>query len=76
MTVQPGVMSLRRPVTEAPASPRAQEGTTPADVHVHIDRITVTRAAPAAPAPAAPAAPRGRAVSEHSAYLARRRERR
>ncbi len=41
------------------------------DVHVHIDRVTVTRPRPDPP-PAAPRAP----VVDHAAYLARRRERR
>jgi hypothetical protein len=42
----------------------------PPEVHVHIDRVTVTRA----PTPPPPAPPRS--TVDHDAYLARRRERR
>ena len=44
-------------------------------VHLHIDRVVVTRAAP--PAPPAPASPprAPRRTVDHAAYLARRRER-
>lgn len=43
------------------------------DVHVHIDRVTVTRPQPA---PVKPPTPPRTPIVDHSAYLARRRERR
>lgn len=76
VTVQPGVMSIRQSVAEAATSVGVPERVASPEVHVHIDRITVTRAAPPAPPPPAPAAPRHSSVSDHAAYLARRRERR
>ncbi|PPS67826.1 MULTISPECIES: hypothetical protein [Streptomyces] len=76
VTVQPGVMSVRQPVAEAPRDTGAPERPVPSEVHVHIDRLTVTRTANPAPPPPPPAAPRRRSVSDHAAYLARRRERR
>ncbi|MFZ3493222.1 hypothetical protein ACODT5_08320 [Streptomyces sp. 5.8] len=75
--VRPGRMSVRQSGPGTAAESRLSGRGAPADVHVHIDRITVTRAAPAAPPPTPPpVAPRPRPGSDHAAYLARRKERR
>jgi hypothetical protein len=70
IAVAPGRADVRRT-----AVPPASPGSAPArpEVHVHIDRVMVTRA-PAAPAPPPPEPPPG-AGADHAAYLARRRER-
>ncbi|MFG1658463.1 hypothetical protein ACGFIY_18250 [Micromonospora chersina] len=71
---RPGTAEVRTgPVRPAPAAPPgAAEDPPPAgDVHLHIDRVVVTRApSPPPPAPAPPA----RSTVDHAAYLARRRE--
>jgi hypothetical protein len=56
--------------------PPAGSGDAPAppEVHVHIDRVVVTRAPAAPPAPP-PAEPPPGVGADHAAYLARRRER-
>jgi len=53
--------------------PRAAD--TPPDVHVHIDRVVVTRAPGPPPPPTPPPSPPPRSTVDHDAYLARRRER-
>ncbi|MFI6329645.1 hypothetical protein ACIBBG_15250 [Micromonospora chersina] len=71
---RPGAAEVRTgPIRPAPAvPPGAAEDPPPAgDVHLHIDRVVVTRApSPPPPAPAPPA----RSTVDHAAYLARRRE--
>jgi hypothetical protein len=70
IAVAPGRIEVRgTPV------PPAGPGDAPArpEVHVHIDRVVVTRAPAAAAAP--PPAPPPGAGAGHAAYLARRRER-
>lgn len=52
--------------TPSPAAPSPT-------VHVHIDRVSVTRAPSPAARPSAPAP--ARPLVDHAAYLARRRER-
>lgn len=77
---RPGTVAVHAtpPAISAPArlqlgDPEERDGS-PA-VHLHIDRVVVTRAAP--PAPPAPASPprAPRRTVDHAAYLARRRER-
>lgn len=72
--VRAGRMSVRHPGKAVGAEVLSVPGGESGEVHVHIDRVTVTRApAPVAPVPSAPTAkPRPR--SDHAAYLARRRE--
>ncbi|MEW2330069.1 hypothetical protein AB0880_19915 [Micromonospora chersina] len=71
---RPGTAEVRtgriRPAPAVP--PGTVEDPPPAgDVHLHIDRVVVTRApTPPPPAPAPPA----RSTVDHAAYLARRRE--
>ncbi|GHJ54717.1 hypothetical protein Nm8I071_40240 [Nonomuraea sp. TT08I-71] len=71
---RPGTAEVRTgPVRPVPAAPpgAAEEPPPPGDVHLHIDRVVVTRApSPPPPAPAPPA----RSTVDHAAYLARRRE--
>ncbi|MEU9001672.1 hypothetical protein [Streptomyces sp. NPDC048551] len=76
--VRPGRMSVRQPDQGVAAEVWGPGRGGPAPVNVHIDQVTVTRAAPAAsPAPPPQPAPhRPRPGSDHSAYLARRKERR
>ncbi|MFI7282565.1 hypothetical protein ACIBOV_20130 [Micromonospora chersina] len=71
---RPGTAEVRTgPVRPAPAAPpgAAEEPPPPGDVHLHIDRVVVTRAP--SPPPPAPA-PTARSTVDHAAYLARRRE--
>ncbi|GGR76816.1 hypothetical protein GCM10010169_21250 [Micromonospora fulviviridis] len=71
---RPGTAEVRTgPVRPAPATPPGTAGDAPpaVDVHLHIDRVVVTRApTPPPPAPAPPA----KSTVDHAAYLARRRE--
>ena len=77
---RPGTIGVRAtpavvaaPARAEPGEPRERDAD-PA-VHLHIDRVVVTRApAPAPPQPAPPPRPPRRTV-DHAAYLARRRER-
>jgi hypothetical protein len=71
----PGTVTVRatppaasEPAEERPAQPSEQA------VHLHIDRVVVTRAPAPAPPPAPAPRPPRRTV-DHAAYLARRRER-
>ncbi|WP_433288015.1 hypothetical protein [Micromonospora sp. CA-244673] len=70
---RPGTAEVRTgPIRPAPGSPGTAEDAPPAgDVHLHIDRVVVTRA-PAPPPPAPPTPPPS--TVDHTAYLARRRE--
>ncbi|MFC0031709.1 hypothetical protein ACFFMM_19495 [Micromonospora chaiyaphumensis] len=71
---RPGTAEVRTgPVRPAPTPPpgTAQDAPPSGDVHLHIDRVVVTRA-PAPPPPAPP--PPARSTVDHAAYLARRRE--
>lgn len=71
---RPGTAEVRTgPVRPAPAGPpgAAEDPPPPGDVHLHIDRVVVTRAP--SPPPSAPAPP-ARSTVDHAAYLARRRE--
>ncbi|MFG2168915.1 hypothetical protein [Micromonospora chersina] len=71
---RPGTAEVRTgPIRPAPAVPPGTvEDPPPAgDVHLHIDRVVVTRA-PSPPPPAPP--PSARSTVDHAAYLARRRE--
>ncbi|MFG3577591.1 hypothetical protein [Micromonospora chersina] len=71
---RPGTAEVRTgPIRPAPAGPTgtAEDPPPAGDVHLHIDRVVVTRApSPPPPAPAPPA----RTTVDHAAYLARRRE--
>ncbi|MFI2651216.1 hypothetical protein [Micromonospora fulviviridis] len=71
---RPGTAEVRTgPIRAAPTPPpaAAEDAPPPGDVHLHIDRVVVTRApTPPPPAPAPPA----RSTVDHAAYLARRRE--
>jgi hypothetical protein len=74
---RPGSVAVRATapatVSHEVAEPPDARGPDPT-VHLHIDRVLVTRAP--APAPPAPAPPRPqRRTVDHDAYLARRRER-
>lgn len=73
---RPGTAAIRAEGVSAGRGPNrsARDDTAaagPSNVHLHIDRVSVTRAAPPAPAPA----PATRPSVDHAAYLARRRER-
>jgi hypothetical protein len=77
----PGTVRVeaRGVVRQPPGPPAAVEapplGREPPDVHVHIDRVVVTRAPAPPPAPP-PAADPPRTTVDHEAYLARRHGRR
>ncbi|MET8838302.1 hypothetical protein ABZV78_30970, partial [Micromonospora sp. NPDC004540] len=71
---RPGTAEVRTgPVRPAPTPPpgTAENPAPTGDVHLHIDRVVVTRA-PAPPPPAPP--PPAPSTVDHAAYLARRRE--
>lgn len=70
---RPGTAEVRTgPVRPASATPpgTAEDAPPAGDVHLHIDRVVVTRAPTPPPAPAPPA----KSTVDHAAYLARRRE--
>jgi hypothetical protein len=71
--VQAGNVAALTPPPKAEVdTPRASDA--PADVHVHIDRVVVTRAPGPPPPPAPPPPTPPRSTVDHEAYLARRRE--
>lgn len=67
---RPGTAALRAERVRGPALDGADA--TPGEVHVHIDRVTVTRSGPA---PAKPPTPPRTPAVDHAGYLDRRRER-
>ncbi|MFE9959727.1 hypothetical protein [Micromonospora sp. NPDC005299] len=70
---RPGTAEVRTGSIRPAPTPPAPTGEAPpaGDVHLHIDRVVVTRA-PAPPPPAPP--PPTPSTVDHAAYLARRRE--